>query len=128
MQHDNLRELRLKLATGPTRTTSEAQHEHHYGRYQDTTEPAILEALAHLSSEFGGKYAEAKVWAGVYHFASSGPGVQTAFSGDRTTTDGTGPGLAWTPPPLVKGGEGGGGRLWSAAGVLTLAPTEATGP
>ena len=60
MQHDNLRELRLKLV-GAART-------HHYGRYPDTTEPAILEALAHLSSEFGANYAEAKVWAGVYQF------------------------------------------------------------
>ena len=29
---------------------------------------AILEALTHLSSEFGAKYAEAKVWAGDYQF------------------------------------------------------------
>ena len=58
MQHDNLRKLRQRLA-GTAR-------EHHHGQYQDTTEPAILEALAHLSSEFGAKYAEAKVWAGIY--------------------------------------------------------------
>ena len=56
IQHDNLREIRLKLAG--------AARAHHYGRYPDTTEPAILEA--DLSSEFGAKYAEAKVWAGDY--------------------------------------------------------------
>ena len=60
MQHDNLRELRLKLA-GSARA-------HHYGRFPDTTEPDILEAMAHLASEFGAKYAEAKLWAGVYQF------------------------------------------------------------
>ena len=60
LQHDNLRELRLKLA-GSARA-------HHYSKYPDTTEPEILEALAHLASEFGAKYAEAKLWAGVYRF------------------------------------------------------------
>ena len=60
MQHDSLRELRLKLAG--------AARARHYGRYPDTPEPAILEALAHLSSEFGTKDAGAKVGAGVYEF------------------------------------------------------------
>ena len=60
VQGQYCRDLRLKLAG--------AARAHHYGRYPDTTEPAILEALAHLSSEFGAKNAEAKVWAGVYQF------------------------------------------------------------
>jgi hypothetical protein len=59
-RHDNLRELRLKLAS--------SARAHHYGRYPDTTEPDLLEAMAHLSSEFGAKYEEAKLWAGVYQF------------------------------------------------------------
>ena len=60
VHHDNLRELRLKL-TGPARA-------HYYGRYTDNDEPTLLAAMAHLSSEFGDKYGEAKLWAGVYQF------------------------------------------------------------
>ena len=60
VNHDNLRELRLKL-TGPARA-------HYYGRYADHDEPTLLAAMAHLSSEFGAKYEEAKLWAGVYQF------------------------------------------------------------
>jgi hypothetical protein len=60
VHHDNLRELRLKL-TGPARA-------HYYGRYSDHDEPTLLAAMAHLSSEFGAKYEEAKLWAGVYQF------------------------------------------------------------
>ena len=60
VHHDNLRELRLKL-TGPARA-------HYYGRYTDNDEPTLLAAMAHLSSEFGAKYGEAKLWAGVYQF------------------------------------------------------------
>ena len=60
VHHDNLRELRLKL-TGPARA-------HYYRRYTDHDEPTLLAAMAHLSSEFGAKYEEAKLWAGVYHF------------------------------------------------------------
>jgi hypothetical protein len=50
---DNLRELRLKL-TGPAR-------EHYYGQYTDNDEPTLLAVMAHLSSEFGAKYGEAKL-------------------------------------------------------------------
>ena len=57
VHHDNLRELRLKL-TGPARA-------HYYRRYTDHNEPTLLAAMAHLSSEFGAKYEEAKLWAGV---------------------------------------------------------------
>jgi hypothetical protein len=60
VHHDNLRELRLKL-TGPARA-------HYYGRYTDNDEPTLLAAMAHLSCEFGAKYGEAKLWAGVYQF------------------------------------------------------------
>ena len=49
---------------------------HHYGRqYPDTTEPAVVQAPAHLSSEFGAKYAEAKVWTCVYQYKNK-PGSQ----------------------------------------------------
>ena len=79
LQHDNLRELRLKLA-GSARA-------HHYCKYPDTTEPEILEALAHLASEFGAKYAEAKLWAGVYQFhrkpGSPGKDVTRALAANR---------------------------------------------
>jgi hypothetical protein len=62
VHHDNLpvRELRLKL-TGPARA-------HYYGRYTDNDEPTLLAAMTHLSSEFGAKYGEGKLWAGAYQF------------------------------------------------------------
>jgi hypothetical protein len=60
VHHDNLHELLLKL-TGPARA-------HYYGRYTDNDEPTLLAAMAHLSSEFGAIYGEAKLWAGIYQF------------------------------------------------------------
>ena len=79
VHHDNLRELRLKL-TGPARA-------HYYGRYTDNDEPALLAAMAHLSSEFGAKYGEAKLWAGVYQFKRKpgcpGKDVTRALAADR---------------------------------------------
>jgi hypothetical protein len=60
IHHDNLRELRLKL-TGSARA-------HYARRYTDTDEPALLVAMAYLASEFGAKYAEAKLWGGVHQF------------------------------------------------------------
>ncbi len=54
VHHDYLRELRLKL-TGPVRA-------HYYGRYTDNDEPTLLAAMAHLSSKFGGRYWEARLF------------------------------------------------------------------
>ena len=79
VHHDNLRELRLKL-TGPARA-------HYYGRYTDQDEPTLKAAMAHLSSEFGAKYEESKLWADVYQFkrkpGSPGKDVTRTLAANR---------------------------------------------
>ncbi len=58
VHHDNLREFRLKL-TGAARA-------HYHGTYMESCNPTLLEAMAHLASKFGVKYAESKLWRDVY--------------------------------------------------------------
>jgi hypothetical protein len=60
VQHDNLRELRLKL-TGPAR-------EYYDRQWAGTDEPALSVVLAYLSSEFGAKYEESSLFADYFQY------------------------------------------------------------
>ena len=60
VQHDNLRELRLKL-TGPAR-------EYYDRQWAGTDEPAISVVLAYLSSVFGAKYEESGLFADYFQY------------------------------------------------------------
>jgi hypothetical protein len=79
--NDNLRELRLKL-TG-------AAHAYYAEHYAAEDEPALFEAaaMAALSSEFGAKYEEAKLWSAVFQYRRrpglSGKDVQRALAKAR---------------------------------------------
>jgi hypothetical protein len=56
--HDNLREFRLKIA--------DHARAHYQATYSEDDTPTLLEAMAHLASEFGDKYGESKLWGDVY--------------------------------------------------------------
>ena len=86
VHHDNLRELLLKLS-GSARA-------HYDGRYTDCDEPPLLEAMAHLTSEFGAKYEEAKLWAGVYQFKRK-PGCSGKVELEEGRLDRTRSGSEW---------------------------------
>ena len=60
VQHDNLRELRLKL-TGPAR-------EYYDRQWSGTDEPELSVVLAYLSSEFGAKYEESGLFADYFRY------------------------------------------------------------
>lgn len=79
VHHDNLREFRLKL-TGAARA-------HYHGTYTESCTPTLLEAMAHLASEFGVKYGESKLWRDVYQLkrkpGSSGKDFMRTLAANR---------------------------------------------
>ena len=79
VHHDNLRELRLKL-TGDARA-------HYHRKYTETCNPPLLEAMAHLASEFAIKYGESKLWGDVYRLkrkpGSSGRAFMRTLAANR---------------------------------------------